>query len=106
MRSCVWCLLFVFFFKQKTAYEMVGSDWSSDVCSSDLRGDGAQPLSGEVADRDRRVLAFDTRGLTGHEDRLKPEDVSLEGDLDARLIGCDADLAALVPNRPRTERQG
>src|SRR6058998_4029530 len=27
---------FVFFFKQKTAYEMVMSDWSSDVCSSDL----------------------------------------------------------------------
>src|SRR6187455_3692769 len=25
-----------FFFKQKTAYEMVMSDWSSDVCSSDL----------------------------------------------------------------------
>src|SRR3546814_5576120 len=36
------CLLFVgvilfFFFKQKTAYEMRISDWSSDVCSSDLR---------------------------------------------------------------------
>src|SRR3546814_7775081 len=30
------CLLF-FFFKQKTAYEMRISDWSSDVCSSDLR---------------------------------------------------------------------
>src|SRR3546814_3315082 len=29
------CLL-VFFFKQKTAYEMRISDWSSDVCSSDL----------------------------------------------------------------------
>src|SRR3546814_14534525 len=28
-----WC---VFFFKQKTAYEMRISDWSSDVCSSDL----------------------------------------------------------------------
>src|SRR5881396_920198 len=27
-----------FFFKQKTAYEMVRSDWSSDVCSSDLVG--------------------------------------------------------------------
>src|SRR3546814_6216405 len=27
---------FVFFFKQKTAYEMRISDWSSDVCSSDL----------------------------------------------------------------------
>src|SRR3546814_5542758 len=33
----------VFFFKQKTAYEMRISDWSSDVCSSDL--DGASHLS-------------------------------------------------------------
>src|SRR3546814_14676910 len=31
------CYLFVFFFKQKTAYEMRISDWSSDVCSSDLQ---------------------------------------------------------------------
>src|SRR3546814_949457 len=31
------CVFFVlFFFKQKTAYEMRISDWSSDVCSSDL----------------------------------------------------------------------
>src|SRR3546814_3899875 len=29
-------LCYVFFFKQKTAYEMRISDWSSDVCSSDL----------------------------------------------------------------------
>ena len=29
-------MLCVFFFKQKTAYEMCGRDWSSDVCSSDL----------------------------------------------------------------------
>src|SRR3546814_4223700 len=29
---------FIFFFKQKTAYEMRISDWSSDVCSSDLAG--------------------------------------------------------------------
>src|SRR5919198_5565707 len=28
--------LLVFFFKQKTAYEIVSRDWSSDVCSSDL----------------------------------------------------------------------
>src|SRR3546814_8666050 len=34
--------IFFFFFKQKTAYEMRISDWSSDVCSSDLRAeDGA-----------------------------------------------------------------
>ena len=31
-------LLFVFFFKQKTAYEIGTGDWSSDVCSSDLIG--------------------------------------------------------------------
>src|SRR3546814_659353 len=30
------CVFFFFFFKQKTAYEMRISDWSSDVCSSDL----------------------------------------------------------------------
>src|SRR3546814_13983722 len=35
---CMLCLfLCFFFFKQKTAYEMRISDWSSDVCSSDLR---------------------------------------------------------------------
>src|SRR3546814_4400171 len=32
-------LCFFFFFKQKTAYEMRISDWSSDVCSSDLTAD-------------------------------------------------------------------
>src|SRR3546814_9163585 len=31
------CVVIFFFFKQKTAYEMRISDWSSDVCSSDLR---------------------------------------------------------------------
>src|SRR3546814_8329951 len=33
----VHCFFIFFFFKQKTAYEMRISDWSSDVCSSDLR---------------------------------------------------------------------
>src|SRR3546814_2162380 len=33
---CYVALMFFFFFKQKTAYEMRISDWSSDVCSSDL----------------------------------------------------------------------
>src|SRR3546814_10149501 len=42
-RCGVYCLLFIsgcFFFKQKTAYEMRISDWSSDVCSSDLNPAG------------------------------------------------------------------
>src|SRR3546814_9691294 len=33
---CIICSYTIFFFKQKTAYEMRISDWSSDVCSSDL----------------------------------------------------------------------
>src|SRR3546814_5577345 len=33
---CSWEPCLIFFFKQKTAYEMRISDWSSDVCSSDL----------------------------------------------------------------------
>src|SRR3546814_1513026 len=40
MRRLTRCALltcvYIFFFKQKTAYEMRISDWSSDVCSSDL----------------------------------------------------------------------
>ena len=41
--ACDWVVVevilyvvIVFFFKQKTAYEIVSRDWSSDVCSSDL----------------------------------------------------------------------
>src|SRR3546814_13941116 len=39
------CVVFVlfFFFKQKTAYEMRISDWSSDVCSSDLPPEKGAP---------------------------------------------------------------
>src|SRR3546814_6446462 len=37
MDVCVMSLYLFFFFKQKTAYEMRISDWSSDVCSSDLQ---------------------------------------------------------------------
>src|SRR3546814_5212676 len=37
LSCCVGSICFFFFFKQKTAYEMRISDWSSDVCSSDLR---------------------------------------------------------------------
>src|SRR3546814_11345401 len=42
----------VFFFKQKTAYEMRISDWSSDVCSSDL-------IEAEHLDRGRRAGFLD-----------------------------------------------
>src|SRR3546814_3055429 len=42
--------MYYFCFKQKTAYEMRISDWSSDVCSSDLGGEvGAEPAVQVVA---------------------------------------------------------
>src|SRR3546814_6607560 len=46
----MWCVL-LFFVKQKTAYEMRISDWSSDVCSSDLKQGGARlcPVPAERA---------------------------------------------------------
>src|SRR3546814_16687453 len=40
-----------FFFKQKTAYEMRISDWSSDVCSSDLGGGDAALRGGHGLER-------------------------------------------------------
>src|SRR3546814_4984667 len=45
-----------FFFKQKTAYEMRISDWSSDVCSSDLLDTGTHLPPPEVSEIHRVML--------------------------------------------------
>src|SRR3546814_9569108 len=61
------CLFF--FFKQKTAYEMRISDWSSDVCSSDLLWPGVDPLpdadDGRAACRRTAVGSFADRARYG-----------------------------------------
>src|SRR3546814_10207951 len=44
-------MVFCFFFKQKTAYEMRISDWSSDVCSSDLAAVRADDVALQLAPR-------------------------------------------------------
>src|SRR3546814_4994532 len=79
---CVYCFCFFFFFKQKTAYEMRISDWSSDVCSSDLPngtiGWGRQELKVLVDNNDpakqpsyaERIAAhFYSRSLLPERDR-------------------------------------
>src|SRR3546814_17207708 len=70
-------LRFFFFFKQKTAYEMRISDWSSDVCSSDLprrRRDRYRPIAGAV-DIDVHEAAEGA-----HRRLALPEDPDLVGD--------------------------
>src|SRR3546814_4921538 len=48
--SVVCChVIYFFFFKQKTAYEMRISDWSSDVCSSDLVFGAVNPGSFRIS---------------------------------------------------------
>src|SRR3546814_19893421 len=49
-----------FFFKQKTAYEMRISDWSSDVCSSDLDERGIEP-AGRGRGNPEQVIAVAAR---------------------------------------------
>src|SRR3546814_11363438 len=50
-----------FFFKQKTAYEMRISDWSSDVCSSDLEIELLQKLSARREAIEKRERELDMR---------------------------------------------
>src|SRR3546814_8694739 len=68
-----------FFFKQKTAYEMRISDWSSDVCSSDLIGDEQNdPLRHMLADqverfaREVRMPPFARAGILIEEPHRVP----------------------------------
>src|SRR3546814_4954050 len=77
-----------FFFKQKTAYEMRISDWSSDVCSSDL-GDEIEGAGCEGTDADLLLQKIELIAVIGPtvtpEDRKAPLVVELIGKADARL---------------------
>src|SRR3546814_1376630 len=90
-----------FFFKQKTAYEMRISDWSSDVCSSDLVGDiGARDPRGEFrAQRDRFAAAVLERihFLRHHVGRLAQRTGEHRGRLDHRHLD---PLEAVQPAHP------
>src|SRR3546814_3934519 len=76
-----------FFFKQKTAYEMRISDWSSDVCSSDLST--SRTPNGAACARGSRTIAASTPCGSGSGDRksvVKGKSVSVRVDLGGRRI--------------------
>src|SRR3546814_3681328 len=100
-------MLVFFFFKQKTAYEMRISDWSSDVCSSDLHAvDAAAARVGD--DDDRGALLARAAGATrtvlerfGIARNFDMDDEAERRQIDAARsdVGRDADLGAAVAQR-------
>src|SRR3546814_9468882 len=93
-----WCVLF----KQKTAYEMRISDWSSDVCSSDLaflddvanppaQGEDVRRQDGGGFERDGAVIG---QNEPGHQ----PEQAGF-----AAAAGADEDGRAAGGDRQRSE---
>src|SRR3546814_17426052 len=85
-----------FFFKQKTAYEMRISDWSSDVCSSDvLRHDEGAAVRQQYLQRQERADEGDDRGAgeraeyraVAAEDRPAADDDGGDGVELAQLTG-------------------
>src|SRR3546814_5567734 len=102
------CGLYIvcFFFKQKTAYEMRISDWSSDVCSSDLHGQQIVDVArrgvadGEVAIARARRFA-DAREQFEEEGMRQRQRAALHmrGDDDDRAFGADRRGGHMVAER-------
>src|SRR3546814_18203531 len=84
----------VFFFKQKTAYEMRISDWSSDVCSSDLIDADQHLAFGRAPDNAGRRgrLDRDARQLRGGIDQRFERQVDARRDDPAAIGAVGADM--------------
>src|SRR3546814_10299505 len=88
--------MLVYFFKQKTAYEMRISDWSSDVCSSDL-------IINEFVERGRKRaldLFLTAHGFSGtlHRSVFRSKNLT--------FIGCQQDPAAWSALAPQFRSTG
>src|SRR3546814_17138982 len=95
-----------FFFKQKTAYEMRISDWSSDVCSSDLLGvqerrpeSVARSVRGEGLYRARLAQSLWWRGAHPRADQ------GLQTGNEAHPCALAARQLRYLDARPRTDRK-
>src|SRR3546814_4878004 len=89
---CVLMCCF-FFFKQKTAYEMRISDWSADVCSSDL---GLQAVAGSTTAQFAEHRGGDAGA--GDADRMAEGDTRA---IDVELV----EAAVLLAPAPRLEQR-
>src|SRR3546814_15417691 len=105
-----------FFFKQKTAYDMRISDWSSDVCSSDLEAvadynNAILTAVREAADAlaqiesSRRDLAQQQQALTGLSEVTRLNRVRVAAGLDSRLDIIGADIRLLQATQAETNLQ-
>src|SRR3546814_4999542 len=110
----MFCVVFFFFFKQKTAYEMRISDWSSDVCSSDLHrarqrsrdvDRGIDALFGELARQDDMTVDDRARAIDdGVVDVAAIGEHGIErGD---RAAGFAVDAGAFAERRNEREDRG
>src|SRR3546814_8344840 len=85
-------MLCVLFFKQKTAYELRISDWSSDVCSSDLQARVRRDVLQRLEDRWADMLAYPLvdQGVPVLVARVPRAAIDLnrhEREIDAAMVG-------------------
>src|SRR3546814_9208450 len=89
--------VFFFFFKQKTAYELRISDWSSDVCSSDLSTAYTRDGSFSVSSEGRLV--------TNDGYPLQP-DINIPEGAQSLTIGKDGTVTVMVPGDTQPSQIG
>src|SRR3546814_17889822 len=102
----------MFFFKQKTAYEMRISDWSSDVCSSDLvaKAEAQLAVAKSKADAVRARFAANQKDIADLKaqiqahagDYLQVQGAVKESDGAFRAIASESLISAQEPERLKT----
>src|SRR3546814_7724714 len=104
-------VVLIFVFKQKTAYEMRISDWSSDVCSSDLRlFEGLRSQDGAAYSpsvENNWPFSFDNGGYISVTSQLKPDKISyffavinrIATDLATKPVSADELQRTLAPTQ-------
>src|SRR3546814_4687759 len=108
---CLYCCMCIFFFfKQKTAYEMRISDWSSDVCSSDLAltDETRRRLQKKFSDRykvittpdvelaENNILIFPQERALNYIDKLQRIDILIIDEFYKASVTYDKDRAPIL----------